>query len=129
MLAIFPVGEAGAGDACRRALAAAKGALTELGRLNEERAAAGEDPLAIGVALHLGEVMYGNIGARGRLDFTVIGAPVNEVCRVEALCKTVGRPLLCTAAFARAMGGEGLVSLGRYALKGVSEEAEIFAPE
>jgi adenylate cyclase len=128
MLAIFPVGADGPRGSCERALAAAKGALAGLARLNDRRAAAGEAALSIGVALHLGEVMYGNIGARDRLDFTVIGAPVNEVCRVEALCKTVKRPLLCTAAFASALGGHDLVSLGKHALKGVSEAAEIFAP-
>src|SRR5262249_42613334 len=74
VLAIFPIGDPGpvARDACRRALAAADLAFAALGRINEERRARGEEPIAVGVALHRGQVMYGNIGARDRLDFTVI---------------------------------------------------------
>lgn len=128
MLAIFPAGAGGERASCERALSAAERALGDLAALNARRAEAGDAPLSIGVALHVGEVMYGNIGARDRLDFTVIGAPVNEVCRVESLCKVLGRPLLCTAAFAAALGGRDLVSLGHHTLKGVSEPAEIFCP-
>jgi adenylate cyclase len=81
--------------------------------------------LAMGVGLHLGEVMYGNIGGRTRLDFTVIGSSVNEVCRVESLCKPLGCPLLMTRAFADALEREDLVVLGRHALRGVSEEKDV----
>ncbi len=80
VLAIFPA----AGDeaaACRRALAAAKGAILGIRRWNEARA----EPIGVGVAYHFGDVTYGNVGAQRRLDFTVIGAAVNEVCRVELL--------------------------------------------
>ena len=77
--------------------------------------------------------MYGNIGGRRRLDFTVIGAAVNEVCRVESLCKPLGAPLLMTASFAHVLGREDVVSLGAHSLKGVSATQEIltlreFAP-
>ena len=74
VLAIFPVGDDPRG-ACRRALAAAEAAFASLACLNEQRTARAESALAIGVALHLGQVMYGNIGARDRLDFTVIRRP------------------------------------------------------
>lgn len=118
-LAIFPVGADGPLDPCRRALAAAEGALAAVAALG-----AG---LRLGVGLHVGSVFYGNIGGRRRLDFTVIGAAVNEVCRVESLCKVVGQPLLMTARFARDVGRQDLVPVGRHALKGVSGEHEIFS--
>jgi adenylate cyclase len=69
--------------------------------------------------------MYGNIGAAQRLDFTVIGPAVNEVCRVEALCKDLATPLLMTAAFAAACRRPDVVSLGAHALRGVKEPQEI----
>jgi adenylate cyclase len=120
-LAVFPIGEDGAGAACRRALAAGEAVLARIGAW-----AAGEpEPIAVGVALHTGRVLYGNIGGRARLDFTVIGASVNEVCRVEAMCKTLGEPLLMTAAFASAVGDDDTVSLGHHALRGVAQPQEI----
>ena len=116
-LAIFPVDAAhDRSNACLRALAAAEGAL----------AAIALDPrLKIGVALHVGEVVYGNIGGRKRLDFTVIGATVNEVCRVEALCKSLEAPLLMTGAFVAALQGTATVQLGSHPLRGVSEAQPI----
>jgi adenylate cyclase len=69
--------------------------------------------------------MYGNIGGRQRLDFTVIGASVNEVCRVESLAKQLGVPLLMTAKLCDALARDDIVSLGFHALKGVSEAREI----
>lgn len=121
VLAVFPV----AGDpamACRQALLAGQNALKSLDTLNAER----NLKLEMGVALHLGEVMYGNIGAHQRLDFTVIGAAVNEAARVESLCKQLGAPLLITGAFADAIGRDGLRSLGAQALRGVSGTREVF---
>ena len=84
---------------------------------------------SVDLALHLGEVLYGNVGAADRLDFTVIGPAVNEVARIEALCEPLGRAVLVSAEFvAAAMDGEGrLESLGRHALRGVREPKEIFA--
>lgn len=123
VLAIFPVGPAGPADACRRALAAARDAAKGVEALV---ARDGLPELGFGIALHLGQVMYGNIGARERLDFTVIGAAVNEVCRVEALCRTLG-PILMTEAFARHSESDA-ESRGTHALKGVSAPQEIFAP-
>jgi adenylate cyclase len=119
-LAVFPA-EDDPRAACARALAAAEEVLDAV----EVWSADLPEPIGIGVALHLGRVHYGNIGGRGRLDFTVIGASVNEVCRVEALCKTVGTPLLLTAGFAEALGREDLVPLGKFALKGVGEPVEV----
>jgi adenylate cyclase len=125
LLAIFPV----AGDApaaCRRALAAAERALGALADLNVARAERGEPTLAMGVGLHLGEVMYGNVGARDRLDFTVISSSVNEAARLESLCKPLATPLVLSDRFAAAAGPEGLVDLGLQALKGVRAPMRVF---
>jgi adenylate cyclase len=123
VLAIFPVGDDGPRGACVRALAAAHEAVAGVASL----AAEPDMPeLGLGVALHLGEAMYGNIGASGRLDFTVIGAAVNEVCRVESLCRSLG-PILLTKDFAEHCHDE-VVPRGVHALKGVSTPRELFAP-
>jgi adenylate cyclase len=123
ILAIFPIGS-DASAACRNALRAADEALTSLRNLNEVRAR--EGPLTIGIALHLGEVMYGNIGSRERLDFTVISSSVNETCRLEALCKVLKTPLTLSETFARAVEGEDVVDLGEHDLKGVKAKARVF---
>jgi class 3 adenylate cyclase len=125
LLAIFPTEPDGAARACDRALRAARGARAGMAVLNDERMAAGESPLVFGLALHLGDVMYGNIGAPDRLDFTVIGPAVNFVSRLEALCKKLDRPVLISAAFARACS-ESLAPLGSYALPGITPPAEVF---
>lgn len=119
VLAIFPI-EDDPRRACRSALAAAEQALASLALVNERRAASGGEPVAIGIALHRGQVMYGNIGARDRLDFTVISSAVNEASRLESLCKTLGTPLVLSAAFAEAASVEPVEDLGEHALKGVS---------
>ena len=125
VLAIFPVLSDGAGAACGRALAAAKAAVRGVALLNRR----GETPpIDLGVGLHVGEVMYGNIGARDRLDFTVIGAVVNEVCRVESLCRALASPILMTAAFAAACDRDRVRSRGVHELKGVAAPQEIYAP-
>lgn len=111
-----------AAEICAGALDAARAALEALDELNEDRR---DRPIGLGIALHTGEVMYGNIGARDRLDFTVIGAAVNEVTRVESMCKPLGARLLLTRAFVRTWGGSA-TSVGKHALKGVSEPQELF---
>ncbi|MBK8258239.1 MAG: adenylate/guanylate cyclase domain-containing protein [Polyangiaceae bacterium] len=126
VLAIFPVRSAGVKDACERALEAANAAVDGVAKLNSE---GGDTLVDMGVGLHVGEVMYGNIGARDRLDFTVIGSVVNEVCRVESLCRTLDSPILLTAAFARYCSGAAVESRGVHTLKGVLEPQEIFAPK
>lgn len=130
MLAIF-AGEAASDAAtCRRALDAAVEAMAALDRLAAARAAAAKPAAAVDLALHLGEVLYGNVGAVDRLDFTVIGPAVNEVSRIEALCDRLGRNLLVSAEFAAALGpGSGLVPLGRHALRGVREARAIYGVE
>lgn len=125
VLGVFLLEEDAAGT-CDRALEAALQAFDRMDVVNAARTAAGLDPLAFGLALHVGEVMYGNIGTNQRLDFTVIGKPVNEVSRIESLCKVLGVPLLLTGAFVEAAGHPDVRSLGRHALRGVREAPEIF---
>jgi adenylate cyclase len=69
--------------------------------------------------------MYGNIGSKDRLDFTVISATVNETCRLESLCKPLATPLVLSAAFASQLDRDDLVELGAQALKGVSEPVRV----
>ncbi|MFQ5972340.1 MAG: adenylate/guanylate cyclase domain-containing protein, partial [Alphaproteobacteria bacterium] len=80
-------------EICATALDAAAEALTRVERLSEERATAGLPVTRFYLGLHLGDVMYGNIGSRDRLDFTVIGPAVNEVSRIEAMCRSLDRDL------------------------------------
>ena len=129
VLATFPLEGADDAETCRRALDAADEALARLETLSQERAAASLPVVSVDFALHLGEVLYGNVGATDRLDFTVIGPAVNEVARIEALCEPLGRKALVSAEFAAALGkGDGrLEPLGRHALRGVREPKEIFA--
>ena len=127
MLAIFPFDDATRGQTCRRALDAAAEAMRAVDCLNAARNAAGKPAAAVDLALHLGEVLYGNVGAVDRLDFTVIGPAVNEVARIEALCEPLGRNVLVSAELAAAVGEVcRLEPLGRHELRGVREAREIF---
>jgi adenylate cyclase len=92
--------------------------------LNRSRAAQGDPPLRFGIGLHVGAVMYGNIGVDERLEFTVIGAAANEAARLESMCKTLDRPLVLSADLARLVG-EPLLSLGVHVLRGVREPHEV----
>jgi adenylate cyclase len=132
MLAVFPIQADGAKAAATAAVDAAQEALARLERLNAEPSAAlaaisGWKPLRTGIALHEGEVFFGNIGAPERLDFTVIGSAVNEASRVEALQKTLGRNLLITGSAARHLD-RPLDDLGEYSLRGVEGKIRIFSP-
>ena len=127
MLAIFlcETKEGAVCDACDAALDAAEAAIAGLDALNAARAAQGKAPVHCGIAVHVGEVMYGNIGAADRLDFTVIGPAVNLVNRLEHLCAELGHPIVVSAAISRVAQRE-FRSLGRHALKGIAETQEAF---
>jgi adenylate cyclase len=128
LLAIFAIDEAvPAREATRAAFDAATQALEAVRLLSADPAMADEPPLEIVVALHVGTVMYGNIGAANRLDFTVIGPAVNLTSRVEAVAKAINVPIIVTDSFAAAFEGP-LISLGRHRLRGLSEPHELFAP-
>jgi adenylate cyclase len=129
MLAIFPVTAESTGTVCRSALDAAADAMRAVEQLNETRRGAGKAVAEVDLALHLGEVLYGNIGAADRLDFTVIGPAVNEVARMETLCQPLDRKVLVSAelAAAAAVSSDRLEPLGRHLLRGVRSERELFA--
>jgi class 3 adenylate cyclase len=119
LLAIFPIAEASSAPrACAQALRAVRAARAGMAAWNGERQARGEPLIEFGTALHLGDVMYGNIGAPDRLDFTVIGPTVNLASRLETLCKRLHCPVLASAAFA-ASCEEPLHPLGAFELPGV----------
>ena len=129
VLAIFPIRPDGddARVAAERALAAARDAESRLARANEGLAAEGEEPIEFGLGLHVGDVMYGNIGVPERLEFSVIGPAANEVARIEDLTKTLGRRVLVSEAFA-AVAGAHCEPLGAHPLRGVGAPVAVFAP-
>jgi class 3 adenylate cyclase len=126
VLAIFPVIEASPRRACDAALRAAGAAEAGMAYLNAERAAQGLPPLAFGAALHLGEMLWGNIGAANRLDFTAIGPAVNLASRLEGLCKPLGRTVLVSGALA-AESDMPLIALGSHTLRGIVSPCEVLA--
>jgi adenylate cyclase len=127
LLAIFPIAESDAVAAvAKAAVAAAQDAISAVASLTDHPAMDGEPPLDIVIALHIGTVHYGNIGAADRLDFTVIGPAVNLVSRIENAAKTLGQPIVVSAELAAAL--DGVVSLGRHRLRGLPVPQELFAP-
>jgi adenylate cyclase len=113
--------------ACSAALSAAIAARRGVAELKKRRAADGRPLTDMYLGLHVGEVFYGNVGSRERLDFTVIGPAVNEASRITAMCRSLDQPVLISAAFAH-VGDvrRRLISVGRYALRGVSHPQELF---
>ena len=127
LLAIFPIAEPEAvAEVANAAVAAARKAIDAVARLADHPAMEGEPPLEIVIALHVGTVHYGNIGAADRLDFTVIGPAVNLVSRIENAAKTIGQPIVVSAQMAAVL--DGPVSLGRHQLRGLTALQELFAP-
>jgi adenylate cyclase len=113
--------------ACTGALSAATAARKGIARLNERRLGEGKPVTDMYLGLHVGEVFYGNVGSRERLDFTVIGPAVNEASRIAAMCRSVDQTVLMSSAFASVDGiKQRLVSVGRYALRGVAHPQELF---
>jgi adenylate cyclase len=130
MLAIFPFEDATRQRVCRQALDAAAEAMRAIDRLNAFRSEASKPAAGVDLALHLGEVLYGNVGAVDRLDFTVMGPAVNEVSRIETLCEPLGRQVLVSADLAAVVGKDHrLVPLGCHALRGVREPRNIYGLE
>ena len=123
VLGILPI-EDEPESAARRALDASRAAFARLDAVNADRPE-GRDPLRMGWALHAGEVAYGNVGSRSRVDFTVIGAAVNEVSRLESLTKTVA-PLLISRRVATLLGAAELTDAGTHTLRGVSHPVQVY---
>jgi adenylate cyclase len=127
MLAIFPLPAETQAKTCRDAIEAAREVMHTLDRINRARVEACKPIAEVDLALHIGEVLYGNVGAADRLDFTVIGPAVNEAARIETLCEPLGRKVLVSAEFAAAAGAcNGLQPLGRHRLRGVRELRAIY---
>jgi len=126
VLGILPLGDDPA-DAARRALRAAQQAFEAL-EAASEALPPGRPPLRMGWVLHAGEVVYGNIGSRQRVDFTVIGRCVNEAARLEKLTKELA-PLVLSEAFVEQLGtATELRELGAHALRGVSQPVTVYTP-
>jgi adenylate cyclase len=124
LLAVFPL-QPEPSAVPDRALAAAQEAEARVRALNEERVTHGLPPIRFGLALHVGEVLYGNIGGEGRLDFTVIGPAVNLAARIESLCARLDRQILVSGEFA-ALSRAPLDPLGSFQLKGVGTSHPVF---
>ncbi|MFL5337873.1 MAG: adenylate/guanylate cyclase domain-containing protein [Geminicoccaceae bacterium] len=124
LLAVFPLSGEEA-STCDRALQAAEQAVAGSRTLDELLAKKGEPPLRFGLALHVGDVEYGNIGTRQRLDFTVIGPAVNMASRLESITKELGVAAVASAEFATATS-RTLPSLGRHSLRGIAAPVEVF---
>jgi adenylate cyclase len=124
VLAIFPVTDTRR-EACEAALRAIAAARAGMAHLDKQREGQGLPLLPFGVALHLGEILWGNIGAADRLDFTAIGPAVNLVSRLEGLCRPLGHSVLISGAVA-AEATTPLVSLGQHELRGIATPCEVF---
>ncbi|QIG94186.1 adenylate/guanylate cyclase domain-containing protein [Bradyrhizobium sp. 6(2017)] len=124
LLAIFPLS---APQACANLLRAVSEARQAMTALNEKNKETGRAPLSYGIGVHVGDVMFGNIGSRTRLDFTVIGPAVNMAARLEALTKQLGRTVLLSRSFADLLENEpGLEPVGEYPVRGFSDPVELF---
>src|ERR1700755_637218 len=125
LLAIFPLSQP---QACANLLHAVAEARQAMIALNEKNGESNRAPLKYGIGVHVGDVMYGNIGSRTRLDFTVIGPAVNMASRLETLTKQLGKPVLLSRAFADFVEGDfELERVGEHAVRGFSEPIELFA--
>ena len=127
-LATFDLSGSDRKAVCASALDAAAALRAGVAAFNQERGEAGLPTLEVGLALHVGEVLYGNVGTQDRLDFTVVGPAVNEASRIQDLCRPLGRDILVSRAF-REMAGEGrhaLSSVGTHTLRDVSAPQELF---
>jgi adenylate cyclase len=125
LLAIFPLDQP---NACANLLHAVTEARQAMIALNEKNAETGAAPLKYGIGVHVGDVMYGNIGSSTRLDFTVIGPAVNMASRLEALTKQLGKPVLLSHAFADLVKSDfDLERVGEYPVRGFNDPVELFA--
>jgi adenylate cyclase len=128
-LAMFPISEHDYSDqeARERALHAAAAAASRARIHNEKRSAAGQPPFQYGIGLHVGDIMYGNIGVPDRVEFTVIGPAANAAARLESLTKELGQPVLVSREFADGIN-HGWESMGEHAIRGSGQMMEVFTP-
>jgi adenylate cyclase len=131
VLAVFEISEddTECQVACQQSLAAGWDAFAAVDALNAARQAAGQPTMALDLALHIGDVLYGNVGAEGRLDFTVIGPAVNEASRIEAMCSSLDRNWLVSEDFyllARQCS-DVMEPMGRHQLRGLTGERALYS--
>jgi len=125
LLAIFPLSEP---NACANLLHAVTEARQAMAALNQRNSATSRAPLNYGIGVHVGDVMYGNIGSTSRLDFTVIGPAVNMASRLETLTKQLKKTVLLSRDFAELVEREfALEHMGQYEVRGFSDPIELFA--
>lgn len=129
VMAIFPYQtDEEARDAARRALLAARDTLGKIDEINTSNTCAQTPDLSVGIALHAGDVFYGNVGSETRLDFTVVGPVVNLAARIAELAKDLRREVLVSDALSDIMGcRSGL--FGRYQVKGFDEPVSVYSPD
>ena len=129
VLAIFPVdaAEGGKAEAARLAVNVATEARARLNALNARRVALGAEPIRYGVGLHIGRVMYGNIGVPERVEFSVTGPAANEVARLEDLTKVLDRDVLVSEAFASLLP-LAWEDMGQHHIRGLADPMSVYAP-
>jgi adenylate cyclase len=125
LLAIFPLAPRGERAACDAAIAAVRAARAGMAQLDAERLRAGLPALPFGIGLHLGAVVYGNIGSPDRLDFTAIGPAVNLASRIEGLCRPLDCPVLIYGDVATRCGAP-LTPMGQHSLRGCAQPVALF---
>jgi len=128
LLALFKLTDSDDGDraVCDAALAAADEARANVTALASTVATEGIDVLRFGLALHPGEVLYGNIGSDDRLDFTCIGPAVNLAARLEKLAGGIGCSMIASDAFVERVGLQRFVPLGEFALPGFQAPKTVY---
>ena len=129
VLAIFPINDEpqAAQKACANALAAMRTAGDNMNKVNQAREAEGLKAIHYGLSLHLGDVVYGNIGVPERLEFSVVGPAANEAARLEGLTKELKQQVLISEDFVASSPGN-FTSLGKHKMRGVGGAMEVFAP-
>ena len=131
MLATFRLDDAPDFSICGDALQAAHDMQSRIEGLNRTREAMRLPTMGLDVAMHMGEVLYGNVGAGDRLDFTVIGPAVNEASRIEQLCKELGHPILISQTFAGSARdcADRLIPVGTHTLRDIREAQALYTIE
>lgn len=129
LLATFPCDGNNHATVCAEAVATAQEIQAATERLNRQRQAEGQPTMGVDVALHRGEVLYGNVGSTSRMDFTVIGPAVNEAARIETMCKALDQSILLSEDFVEAAHDPGAFrSVGQHSLPGIAAPSELFVP-
>nr|WP_316655418.1 adenylate/guanylate cyclase domain-containing protein [uncultured Gellertiella sp.] len=128
-LAIYPCGRhrEPSEAAAQAAMNAARQAVARMGELNRNRRRQSLAEIGYGMGLHVGNVMFGNVGLKERLTFSAFGASVNEVHRLQGLTKKYQKPLLASGAFVTYCGGRW-ETLGEEQLRGVRQKVKVLEP-